>query len=106
VVPLDKPPKGESLVAAQFEVYKDSRGYFWRLKAADGVLIASSDRYYSERGAKRAIDLIKANAPIATVVPLDKPPKDLTPEERERQKTLLKQKWVNWLASKRRVKPR
>ena len=90
-------------MAADFKAYRGKRGgYFWRLKANGGVL-ASSARYNSENAAKRVIDLIKANAPIATVVTLDKPPRDLTPEEQQRQNTLLKQLWLNWLASTRRV---
>lgn len=87
---------------AHFAVDQDNRGYFWRLEA-DGGVYASNDRYNPENGAKRIIDLIKANAPITTVVALDKPPTDLTLEERQRQNTLLKQLWLNWKASTRKV---
>jgi uncharacterized protein YegP (UPF0339 family) len=56
-------------------VYKEKRGYFrWRLKA-DSVVIASSDCFYSKAGADKAIDLLKANAPIATVAPWTVRPK-------------------------------
>ena len=54
---------------AKFEVYKDARNeYRWRLKAANGEIVAASSEGYSyTSGATESVVWVKANAPGATV---------------------------------------
>ena len=59
-------------MAAKFEVYKDKRGEFrFRLKAANGQVIATGEGYSSKDGCMNGIESIKKNAPIAKVVEID-----------------------------------
>jgi uncharacterized protein YegP (UPF0339 family) len=52
-----------------FEWYKDKTGkYRFRLKAANGEIIAVSEGYNSKEGIINAIESVKKNAPIAKVV--------------------------------------
>jgi uncharacterized protein YegP (UPF0339 family) len=53
-----------------FEIYKDSSGsYRWRLKAANGQVVASSgEPFTSEANARSAAENVKANAGSAEVV--------------------------------------
>ena len=52
-----------------FEWYKDKAGKFrFRLKAANGEVIAVSEAYNSKDGCVNGIESVKKNAPIAKVV--------------------------------------
>jgi uncharacterized protein YegP (UPF0339 family) len=52
-----------------FEWYKDKVGKFrFRLKAANGEIIATSEAYTSKDGCVNGIESVKKNAPIAKVV--------------------------------------
>ncbi len=52
-----------------FEWYKDVKGKFrFRLKAANGEIIAVSESYNSKDGCVDGIESVKKNAPIAKVV--------------------------------------
>jgi uncharacterized protein YegP (UPF0339 family) len=56
-------------MAGKFELYKDARGEFrFRLKAANGEVIASGEGYTSKAGAENGIKSVQTNAPGATVV--------------------------------------
>jgi len=56
-------------MAAKFEVYKDARGEFrFRLKAANGEIIASSEGYKSKAAAQNGVESVRTNAPTATLV--------------------------------------
>lgn len=58
----------------KFEIYKDTAEKFrFRLKAANGEVIASGEAYESKDGCMKGIASIKANAPIAEVVDLTQP---------------------------------
>jgi hypothetical protein len=62
---------GESKMSAmpKFEIYKDTAGkYRFRLKAANGEVIAVGEAYESKDGCKNGIESIKTNAPIAEIV--------------------------------------
>ena len=51
-----------------FEWYKDKAGkYRFRLKAANGEIIATSESYESKEGCTGGIESIKKNAPIAKI---------------------------------------
>ncbi len=51
-----------------FEWYKDKKGKFrFRLKAANGEIIATSEAYSSKEGCVNGIESVKKNAPIAKV---------------------------------------
>lgn len=54
----------------KFEIYTDSGGaYRWRLKAANGQVVASSgESFASEANARAAAENVKANAGSADVV--------------------------------------
>jgi len=53
----------------KFEVYQDNAGKFrFRLKAANGEVIAVGEAYESKDGCKHGIESIKINAPIADIV--------------------------------------
>lgn len=55
-------------MAGQFELYTDKGGkYRFRLKAANGEIIASSEAYESKAAAKNGIESVKKNAPDAKV---------------------------------------
>ena len=52
-----------------FEWYKDKKGKFrFRLKAANGEIIAMSEAYSSKDACANGIESVKKNAPIAKVV--------------------------------------
>lgn len=53
----------------KFEVYEDKAGEFrFRLKAANGQIIAVGEGYKAKAGCKNGIESIKKNAPDAEVV--------------------------------------
>jgi uncharacterized protein YegP (UPF0339 family) len=53
----------------KFEWYKDKTGKFrFRLKAANGEIIATSEAYESKDACTNGIESVKKNAPIAKVV--------------------------------------
>ena len=55
----------------KFEIYKDAAEKFrFRLKAANGEVIAVGEAYESKDGCKNGIESIKNNAPIAEIVDL------------------------------------
>ena len=60
-------------MAAKFEVYQDARGeYRWRLKSANGQVIATGgEGYTSKAGASNGIEAVKRDAPGAEVVDAD-----------------------------------
>jgi uncharacterized protein len=52
-----------------FEWYKDIAGkYRFRLKAANGEIIAVSEAYSSKEGCVSGIESVKKNAPLAKIV--------------------------------------
>ncbi|GAB3016027.1 YegP family protein [Mycobacterium bourgelatii] len=56
-------------MAAKFEIFNDARGEFrFRLKAANGEVIASSEGYKSKAAAQNGIESVRNNAPAATLV--------------------------------------
>jgi uncharacterized protein YegP (UPF0339 family) len=55
-------------MAAKFEIYKDSRGqYRFRLKAANGEIVATGESYPTKAGAKKGIEAVKRAAAGAVV---------------------------------------
>jgi len=53
----------------KFEIYQDNAGkYRFRLKAANGEVIAVGEAYESKDGCKNGIESVKTNAPIAEIV--------------------------------------
>ena len=60
---------GDNLTGPVFEWYKDKAGKFrFRLKAANGEIIAISESYTSKEGCVNGIESVKKNAPIAEIV--------------------------------------
>jgi len=62
---------GEANMSAmpKFEIYQDNAGKFrFRLKAANGEVIAVGEAYESKDGCKNGIESIKTNAPIAEII--------------------------------------
>jgi uncharacterized protein len=56
-------------MAAKFEMYKDKAGKFrFRLKAANGEVIAVGEAYESKAACKNGIESIKKNAATAEIV--------------------------------------
>ena len=54
----------EVLIAAKFEVYKDKKGEFrFRLVAANGQTIATSQGYKSKASCLKGVESVKKNAP-------------------------------------------
>ncbi len=52
-----------------FEWYNDKAGKFrFRLKAANGEIVAVSESYSSKEGCLNGIESVKKNAPIARIV--------------------------------------
>jgi uncharacterized protein YegP (UPF0339 family) len=57
-----------SSMAGHFEVYKDAAGkYRFRLKAANGEVIATGEAYNSKEACMDGVQSVKNNAPTATV---------------------------------------
>ncbi len=55
----------------KFEMYKDSRDeYRFRLKAANGEIIAVSEGYKNRSGCLNGIESVKENAPKAKTIDL------------------------------------
>lgn len=55
-------------MAGKYEVYKDgSGGYRFRLKAANGEVVASSESYKTKASALGGIESVKKNADSRTV---------------------------------------
>jgi uncharacterized protein YegP (UPF0339 family) len=55
-------------MAGKYELYTDAGGkYRFRLKAANGQIIASSEAYESKTSAQNGIASVKANADSETV---------------------------------------
>jgi hypothetical protein len=55
----------------KFEIYKDTAEKFrFRLKAANGEIIASGEAYESKDDCKNGIESVRTNAPIAEIVDL------------------------------------
>ena len=54
-----------------FELYRDKGGKFrFRLKAANGEIIATSEGYYSKEGFTGTIEAVKRTAPLAKIIDL------------------------------------
>lgn len=64
VVDLDK---NESGTGARYEIFYSSNQYWFRLIAANGEKILSSEGYTSKQSCKNGIESVKSNAPDATV---------------------------------------
>ncbi|MCZ8344504.1 MAG: YegP family protein [Leptospira sp.] len=55
-------------MAGKFEIYKDKAGEFrFRLKAANGEIIASSEGYSSKAACENGIESVKKNASGAEI---------------------------------------
>lgn len=60
------------MAEGKFEVYKDKAGeYRFKLKAANGEIIAVSEGYSSKSSCMNGIESVKKNAPTAKIVELD-----------------------------------
>jgi hypothetical protein len=58
-------------MAGKFEITKDKAGKFrFRLKAANGEIIATSEAYESKASAKNGMESVQKNAPGASIVDL------------------------------------
>jgi uncharacterized protein YegP (UPF0339 family) len=58
---------------AQFEIYKGASGQFrWRLRAANGEIIASGEAYTSKDACKNGIRSVRRSAPKAVLQDLTK----------------------------------
>ena len=65
----EKMYKVTSLPEPKFEWFKDKAGKFrFRLKAANGEIIATSEAYESKDACTNGIESVKKNAPIAKIV--------------------------------------
>ena len=66
-----------------FEIFKDKAGEFrFRLKAANGEIIAAGEGYTSKEGCLNGIKSIKKNAPKAKIVEVDDKVKEGKAERR------------------------
>jgi hypothetical protein len=60
-------------MAAKFEVYVDAKKQFrFRLKAANGEIIAVGEGYTTKKSCLNGIESVKKNAPIAEIVEIEK----------------------------------
>jgi len=59
---------GNQASRLKFEISKNAKGeFYWRLKAANGEPIATSEGYKAKASCRNSIDLIKRGAASATV---------------------------------------
>jgi uncharacterized protein YegP (UPF0339 family) len=92
-------------MGAKFEVYQGSGGkFFWHLRRANGQTIVSGGPYATKNDADKAIESVKAKAPDAAVVHLEKPPKPLTPAEQAHLTAVERQARLKILAARNKVK--
>ena len=54
-------------MAAKFEIYKSGDQYRFRLKAANGEIVATGESYSTKQGAERGVVAVKNAAASATV---------------------------------------
>jgi len=54
-------------MAAKFEVYKSGTQYRFRLKAANGEIVASGEAYDTKAGAHAGCEAVKRAAAAATI---------------------------------------
>ena len=55
-------------MAAKFEIYADSKGQFrFRLKAANGEVVATGESYVSKAGVLKGVDAVKRAAAAAEI---------------------------------------
>lgn len=54
-------------MAAKFEVYPSGTQYRWRLKAANGEIVASGEAYTTKAGAKQGCEAVKRAAASADI---------------------------------------
>ena len=68
------PPTGPPTMPGKFEIYTAKNGeYRWRLKATNGITIASSGEGYKARAScLNGIKSVQKNAPAADLIDLDK----------------------------------
>lgn len=57
----------ESNMAAKFEVYESHGQYRFRLKAANGEIVASGEAYKTKAGAHDGCEAVKRAAAAATI---------------------------------------
>ena len=70
----DQTVEGSSCKNPKFEVYKDKAGEFrFRLKAANGEIIAASQGYASMKSCLAGIESVKKNAPESPIVEEEAP---------------------------------
>ena len=56
-------------MAAKFEIYQDAKGeYRFRLKAANGEIVATGESYPTAAGAHAGVEAVKRAAAAATIV--------------------------------------
>ncbi len=55
-------------MAAKFEIYPSGSQFRWRLKAADGEVVASGEAYETLAGATEGVEAVRRAAAVATVV--------------------------------------
>ena len=56
-------------MAGKFEIYKDKKGeYRFRLKSANGEIVATGESYKTKAGVKGGVDAVKRAAAGAAVV--------------------------------------
>jgi hypothetical protein len=54
---------------SKFEIYRDAAGeYRWRLKAANGRIVAAGEGYKMLAGAKRGAEALRRSAKLARLV--------------------------------------
>jgi uncharacterized protein YegP (UPF0339 family) len=88
----------------KFEVYEGSSGkFYWHLRKANGQSIASGGPYATKSLAEEAIESVKAKAPDAAVVHVEKPPKPPTAAELAHAATVKEQARLKGLASRLKV---
>jgi len=64
----DLTEKAKAINNPKFQVYKDKRGQFrFRLKAANGQIIATGEAYKEKEACLNGIESIKKNAPTAEI---------------------------------------
>ncbi len=54
-------------MAAKFVLKKSGTQYMFNLKAGNGEIIATSERYATKQGAQNGIESVKKNAPGAPI---------------------------------------
>ena len=65
----------------KFEIFKTKDEWYFRLKAANGEIVASSEGYKTKQGAMKGVASVQKNAKSSQIIIIDKDKKEMKPKQ-------------------------